>query len=165
MISDSAAIRQYSPTKTYLLVWLTLGVYWVYWLLRTMEDLNSLSNKRVFNLSKIVTVGVGIYAAIILSMAPFIGHLITGKPDFLPYVVPSFVIGYCLMIAWLVFVIRIHMSICRAIRSCEESAGLPNPATARATLLLFFLYFAAVPYLQRHLNRVVTSISSNLPAA
>jgi hypothetical protein len=146
-----------SPFAVWCLLWVTLGVYWFYWMFRMMGNINSLLPKPVYNMKKIgIAMGVFIfvYLSIFLSDVAWMGYIpIDPDKTALTIVFALVTLMFLMAVAWIVGLVYLHLHICKKIQTLEKLCGVKQRASRSLTVVFFFLFFIHLPYLQSHYSK------------
>lgn len=156
-------IRRRSPLAAYLLLWLTSGVYCLWWLHRTMRDLNAMAGREVFDVGMILTIGRCVFYSY-LALFGFV--LLCGErlDDVFPFallsvLLPMFVLG----VTWIGGLVYLHVRIARAVADIYDERSLPGKPSPALAGVLFFAWFTALPYLQSKMNALVKATAADGP--
>lgn len=151
-----ALIHRRSPVVVYLLQWATSGVYTLWWLHRTMRDLNAMAGRDVFDLQKILKAGASIIASCLaLPVLAFVGeHLVGIYLSTTTLWIMAMVVATPFFL-WIVGVAYLHSAIARVIAKSYAEQGLPDRPSPSLAVVLFFAWFTALPYLQTKMNGLI----------
>lgn len=141
-------------TSVYLLTWLTLAIYFFFWMFYIMRDLNVILDKKVFDLKKKLISLLSIFIPYIIIFSIILIN-VKNNTTLHPIFMIAFLITFFLAIIWIVNIIGNLRQISESIATVETDNRLEKPITKGKTTLFFFLYFIAIPYIQYHMNRII----------
>ncbi|MDQ2088232.1 hypothetical protein RBH29_17550, partial [Herbivorax sp. ANBcel31] len=150
-------LKKRKPVIVYLLTLITMSLYFFFWMFQLMSELNTLSRKRVFNIKRKVIV---IFSILIPYILIFI---LLGNPAVIKtlYFFILFLLGFALVILWLIIIIRNLIQISNQISIIEADNSIENRISKDKTILLFFLYFTVIFYIQSHMNTIIDCSLNN----
>ena len=162
MAGAMTSAHRRSPVVVYLLQWATSGAYTLWWLHRTMRDLNAMVGRDIFSLRMTLAIGRSILYSFFLlfGLLLFLGPRLV---DYLPttILVSMGVLMFALAVAWNGGLAYVHVRIARAIADLYDEQALPGKPSPALAVVLFFAGFAALPYLQAKMNRIVPAKSGH----
>jgi hypothetical protein len=148
---ELVAPRPRSPLGVYLLLWVTAGFYWLYWLHRMMIEMNEANGREVFAVRRVFWGGSAMMILYYAIFAVLSFDLSTdARPPF--FVFPSLIV---IGLGWIGGLLLLHVRISRALNSLAGSRKEFHTST-RATIALFFCYFGVLSYLQSRWNKIQT---------
>ena len=146
----------HSPALAYVLVWLTAGLYFFYWMYRMMRDVNRLSSSQVFAARRIICV-VAVYVLVYVAVfSQLLTRVARPESAFSHFTIGLFFVGWFMALGWLCGLAYLHAKIGKSISLLQAQQGLPSRASPGLSVLLFLLYFAVVPYLQSQMNSLLS---------
>jgi len=143
-----------SPLIVFILVWLTIGLYGIYWLFDTVRLLNSRHHKKKYN-TRFLGWAVGIFLGTYLAGILFVDIAMRSGTTISPGLQILLMILFLMALLWNLFVIFGVSNISRRIREVEIQDDIEDPINPGISLLAFFFFFTAFPYMQHHINRIV----------
>jgi len=154
MRSQRTEPARHSPGITYLLVWLTGGPFYLYWLWRMMRDINKLAGKPRFQPGRLF-LGALIYFLVYLSLLAWaFYHLMFGTSDItVPLILVSLTV-LLMAFGWIVGLLVVNHRIASDVADLQRQKGLPSPVSPVAAAVLFFVMYINVLYLQTEMNRL-----------
>jgi len=117
-----------------------------------MRDINSYLGTEVFDVRKNMKNLMNLLVSYIFAMILII-IMITS--ELMIFTVIAFIAFFGLAVLWFVFIINYLKQISNQIALIESDQLLDNPISKKTTVILFFLYWAAIPYIQSHVNRII----------
>ncbi len=138
------------PIVAYLLIWITCGFYGIYWAYKVMNYINTTKNEKIYNFKKIVLFVIIFFAIDI--------PLFLSINESCPIL---FLIVFVLHIIWLILVFKYVYSFSFHIHNIQKENSIDHYISPKKTILLMFLYFTAIPYIQHHLNKLLTKETYN----
>jgi len=136
------------------MVWVTFGVYFFYWILELMKEINTLSDEVKFDVKKKLT-------NVILILVPYLIIFVIMEYTFrTPFFFILFCAEFILAVLWFVMIIKYIKQVCNGIALLEQEAQVEKKISGGRAILLFFLYFTAIPYIQSHMNKIIDSINN-----
>ncbi|MBW2238742.1 MAG: hypothetical protein JRF39_06840 [Deltaproteobacteria bacterium] len=144
-----------SPLAVYLLIWVILGFYAIYWYFRAVSYLNSIDQEHSQSIRKIASF-VSVFLALYLTgfAIVFVQHK---RGVFLPEQPARQALLdllFLMAVRWNVLAPVVVVRLATRMRRVQEEDGIVDTASPGRTLLAYFLWFLAFPYLQYHLNRL-----------
>jgi len=160
MTSDAASISSRSPLLGFLLIWLTGGGYLFWWLHRTMLDLNGLTEQDSFDMREIQRAAIQLLVSFLAFPALFAALVFTAEGILglhLSATTHSVMAIIAIMPGFLLIggILYLHCAIALAIADRYAESDLPGGPSLALTVALFFVGYAALPYLQAKMNRLV----------
>ncbi len=148
------------PFVVYLLIWMTLGLYAIYWYFRAVHFLNSVDREGYQN-TKSIKAFVFIFLTLYISG---LGYLYVqnlrgvAQPE-QPIETTIFLALFLMALSWNVLVPIVLVRLTGRLRRTQSESGAEVTARPWKTLLAYFLWFAAFPYLQHHLNLLAEEVA------
>jgi hypothetical protein len=141
-----------SAWRAYLWIWLTGGLFWFVWLHRSMRDLNTIHRRTVFDEGRIARWGVGGWLLYVIVLV--LAVALSGQRSSLGQVL--LLVGFLLAVVGMGVWAWLHVRIARAIAVRQLSTSGRGCVSPIAAGFLSWVLGLAVPYLQAHLNSIVT---------
>lgn len=150
----------HSPAVAFIFGLLSGGVYFFYWIYRMMRDINSLSSSPVFKIKRIIRFSV-MYLFVYCILFAYLGLLlITRNQEREPQILSYSIFLWVMSFGWIAFGAYLLFKISEALSQIQKKHALTLIASPNRAILLFFLCFLVVPYLQKHLNSLLIQKSS-----
>ncbi|PHV69267.1 hypothetical protein CS063_16690 [Sporanaerobium hydrogeniformans] len=142
----------------FLLNIVTLGFYGLYWIITSMEGLNQLIGKKIFDVEftkKMLISTVGAYAATFIGIG-FIIYQALGKPGVFG---SSLLIGlfiFCMMmVLWIVGMVILHIKFAAGLQKIQQELWIKEKLSVMLAGLMVIMFGATVPYMQSYINSLI----------
>ena len=146
----------HSPFLSFILVWLTGGLYLFYWLYRMMRDVNNMSSSQVFRIRRIIWGAVAYLVCFVALFSICCSSFVGREAAFTPVGIGLLLICWFMAMGWLCGVGYLLVKISKCISTFQTQRGLTRRASPGLSVLLLFVYYTVVPYLQSQMNSVLS---------
>ena len=150
-LSAQAQALSNRPVVVYLLLWVTVGFFGIYWYLRAIRFLNSIDRLGTQNVRKIRTFILVFMSIYTIGFGYQYSQHLRGIAHE-PADTIIFVALLLMAMSWNVMVPVALVCLARRLKRIQTTYDTETTAEPWKTLLAYFLWFVAFPYLQHHLN-------------
>ncbi|WP_105618323.1 hypothetical protein [Vallitalea okinawensis] len=154
-------MKKRSVALSYIFIWLSIGIYIFIWMFSTMKGINHYRKEKIFNIKRrvgllilILTALMAVYSPYFLSALDLMFNQDRSGIAFLLMMM----IGLILSVIWFIIIAKNLWDIASAIREIELEMNVEKPIDNLLATALFFVYFTAIIYIQKHVNLVVDKI-------
>lgn len=142
-------INKLGGIYTWLLFFVTLGLYGFLWFYETMNFINLHRGTEVYRSKKIMVNFALCLAMVFLIEFGFIMPNLD-KPFFHAF----FMLFWFVNLSWILFLSFAFYHLAKNIRKIEESIGVNKVIKPLQAAILFILYFSSIIYVQEHIRRI-----------
>lgn len=146
-------MKEKSAFLSWVFAVLTSGLYAFYWLISRTDTINALAGKRVFDGKRHVWPILLVLFVVLSLWVVYLSTYTDAQTDARWLMVP---IGIG-TVFYLGFVIRAFLLAGRAIREIEIARDIAKKCSPFLSWFLLFAYATNVPYLQVHINRLISA--------
>lgn len=146
-------MKKRNPGLVYLFCFLSGGIYFFYWLLSLVEEINNFREREVIKYRPlIIKFLVVFFCYILLFFFPFRSLSDIGQSPVLVAVYLLLLFGLALF--WLVLIIGTIIKIGKEVEAIQFEMQFPKTINTDLLIVFMFLYLTAIPYLQSNINKI-----------
>jgi len=152
-------MKNRKPVLVFLFMFLTFGIYILYWLFSLIEEINAYNKEEkikykntIIKFICIFSTVVILFSIMILSFDLSVNNEINGSTIIL------YLICWVLCLYWIITIVKTLWKISIELQQIQIKNNIIAPIEPILTVVLFFIYFIGIIYLQSHINKTVKII-------
>ncbi len=152
-------MKKKNPLAIFLINLLTLGFYGLYWVIGSMEDLNKLAKKTLFNVNftkKMLMSTLGAYLATFWGIGYKVYETIDDPSSFASRFFMALLIFCIMMILWLIGMVTLHIKLATGIKEIQGELGVEKKLSPILAGIMVIMLGATIPYMQSYINELIS---------